>query len=139
MRVRGLSSLPCESMVGRVVARVVPGPILWRPWFVSLLTTRSSRSRSISRRQKGTLCYVAFSADLGIQGFRQDVIGAGKGTLEDFETIFHTFFKIFSHFFQDFPHFFQDFPHFFQDFPHFFQDFPHTNQDSSHTNQVSSY
>ena len=57
-----------------------------------------------------------------MQSFRQAVIGAGKGTLEDFETIFHTFFKIFSHFFQD--------------FPHFFQDFPHTNQDSSHTNQV---
>ena len=56
------------------------------------------------------------------QSFRQAVIGAGKGTLEDFETIFHTFFKIFSHFFQD--------------FPHFFQDFPHTNQDSSHRNQV---
>ena len=66
------------------------------------------------------------------QSFRQAVLGAGKGTLDDFETVFHTFF-------QDFPHFFQDFPHFFQDFPHFFQDFPHTNQDSSHTNQVSSY
>ena len=58
---------------------------------------------------------------INLQGFRQAVIGAGKGTLEDFE-------KKLTLFFQDFFTLF---------FPHFLQDFPRTNQDSSHTNQVS--
>ena len=82
------------------------------------------------------------------QGFRQAVIGAGKGTLDDFETVFHTFFQDFPHFFQDFPHFFQDFPHFFSRFSTLFSrfsthikfsthksSFPHTNQ-AIHTNEV---
>ena len=45
----------------------------------------------------------------GNQSFRQAVIGAGKGTLEDFETIFHTFFKIFHTFFKIFHTFFKIF------------------------------
>ena len=76
-----------------------------------------------------------------LQSFRQAVLGAGKGTLDDFETVFHTFFQDFPHFFQDFPHFFQDFPHFFSRFSTLFSrfsthikfsthksSFPHTNQ-----------
>ena len=70
------------------------------------------------------------------QSFRQAVLGAGKGTLDDFETVFHTFFQDFPHFFQDFPHFFQDFPHFFQDFPHFFSRFSTLFFKIFHTHQV---
>merc|ERR1719266_762166 len=61
------------------------------------------------------------------QSFRQAVLGAGKGTLDDFETVFHTFF-------QDFPHFFSRFSTLFSRFSTHIKfsthksSFPHTNQ-----------
>ena len=76
------------------------------------------------------ICYmsnVTVKCTSYMQSFRQAVLGAGKGTLDDFETVFHTFF-------QDFPHFFSRFSTLFSRFSTHIKfsthksSFPHTNQ-----------